>query len=150
MALVGERGFVVQAARSLVELKGTHGVTDLGTHTICIRADMDDAAMVKTMIHEAAHVLLHENAPGSLLDRSRQEIEAESVAFIVTAAHGMPSDDYSSPYVAIWAGTDPVKAIAQTQARVSQAAKIILEASPALHTTGGKVPGVEQALARTG
>jgi len=150
MTLVGERGFTVEAAVSLAELKGANGVTDLGSHTIRIRADMDDAAMVKTMIHEAAHVLLHENAPGSLLDRSRQEVEAESVAFIVTAAHGMPSDDYSFPYVAIWAGADPVKAIAQTQARVSQAAKIILEASPALHTTGGKVPGLEQALARAG
>lgn len=150
MTLVTERGFTVETAASLTELKGANGVTDFMARSVRIREDMDDAAMVKTMIHEAAHVLLHETAPGSLLDRPRQEVEAESVAFIVAAAHGMSSGDYSFPYVAAWAGPDPAKTIAQTQARVSQAAKVILEASPAPHTTGGKVPGIEMALARAG
>jgi hypothetical protein len=149
MNLVTERGFMVTAA-SLAELNGANGVTDFMARSVRIREDMDDAAMVKTMIHEAAHVLLHETAPGSLLDRPRQEVEAESVAFIVAAAHGMSSGDYSFPYVAAWAGPDPAKVIAQTQARVSQAAKVILGASPAPHTTGGKVPGIELALARAG
>jgi hypothetical protein len=58
----------------------------------------------------------------------------------------MPTDGYSFPYVAGWAGDDPAKAIAQTQARVSKAAKAILEASPALIVSGGRVPGVDQAL----
>jgi len=150
MNLVTERGFAVETASSLTEIKGANGVTDFRAHSVRIREDMDDAAMVKTMIHEAAHVLLHETAPGSLLDRPRQEVEAESVAFIVAAAHGMSSGDYSFPYVAAWAGPDPAKVIAQTQARVSQAAKVILGASPAPHTTGGKVPGIELALARAG
>ena len=150
MTLVTELGFTVETAASLTELKGANGVTDFMARSVRIREDMDDAAMVKTMIHEAAHVLLHETAPGSLLDRPRQEGEAESVAFIVAAAHGMSSGDYSFPYVAAWAGPDPAKTIAKTQARVSQAAKVILEASPAPHTTGGKVPGIEMALARAG
>lgn len=147
MRLVEEKGFTVDPAADARELQGANGTTEWGSRHIRIRGDMDDAAMVKTMIHEAAHVILHENLPGSALSRPQKEVEAESVAFIVASAHGMPTDGYSFPYVASWAGNDPAKAIAATQARVSQAAKAILEASPALHTTGGKVPGVEQAVA---
>jgi len=95
---------------------------------------------------EAAHVLSHEDPPGSLISRDRKEVEAESVAFVVAAAHGMPTDGYSFPYVAGWAGDDPGKAIAQTQARVSKTAKAILEASPALIVSGGRVPGADQAV----
>jgi hypothetical protein len=97
---------------------------------------------------EAAHVVLHEHPPGSFLPRSRKEVEAESVAFVVAAAHGMPTDEYTFPYVAGWASTakDPAKEVAATLARVARAAKAILEASPAEHLAGGKVPGVQAAV----
>jgi hypothetical protein len=108
---------------------------------------MDDAAMVKTLIHEAGHCLLHVDPPGYYLPRPVKEVEAESVAFVVAAAHGMHTDDYSFPYVAGWAGgDDPAKAIQATQARVGQAARLIIEASPAPHETGGKVPGAAAAV----
>ncbi len=85
--------------------------------------------------------------PGFYLPRPLKEVEAESVAFVVAAAHGMPTDDYTFPYVAGWAaGDDPVKAIQATQARVGRAAKSIIEASPAPHVPGGKVPGATAAV----
>ena len=34
-----------------------------------------------------------------------KEVEAESVAFVVAAAHGMPTDEYTFPYVAGWAAS---------------------------------------------
>ena len=72
--------------------------------------------MVKTSIHEAGHALLHETAPGMYLPRPRKEVEAESVAFVVADAHGMPTDDYNFPYVAAWASSgrssDPTREIA--------------------------------------
>ena len=52
--------------------------------------------------------------------------------------HGMPTDDYSFPYVAAWAGQDPGKVIAKTAQRVAATAKDIIAASPAEHTHGGK------------
>lgn len=146
MALVEARGFTVDPAADARDLNGANGVTRWDLKQVQVRSDMDDAAMVKTMIHEAAHVLLHENPPGSLISRDRKEVEAESVAFVVASAHGMATDGYSFPYVAGWAGDDPARAIAQTQARVSKAAKAILEASPALVVSGGRVPGVAQAV----
>ena len=52
----------------------------------------------------------------------------------------METDSYSFPYVAAWAGEDGMKAVQATQARVAQAARRIIEASPAVHGAGGKPP----------
>ena len=150
LRLIEERGFTVDTVPDASHLQGANGVMHRGARTVLIRSDMDDAAMVKTLIHEAGHVLLHDGAPGMFLPRARKEVEAESVAYVVAAAHGMPADDYSFPYVATWAGSagkDADKEVAATQARVASAARTLLEMSPAEHTPGGKVPGVEQAIA---
>ena len=113
-----------------------------------IRADMDDAAMVKTLIHEAAHVLLHQAPPTRYLPRALKEVEAESVAYVVASVHGMPTDGYSFPYVAGWAGGDADKAIRGTQARVNAAAQAIIAASPAEHAGGARPPGTDLAMAQ--
>ena len=77
--------------------------------------DSRDAAVVKTLIHEAAHILLHEPPlAGSELPRHVKEVEAESVAYVVASVHGMPADNYSFPYVARWAGEGGVRAVQAT------------------------------------
>jgi hypothetical protein len=58
----------------------------------------------------------------------------------------MPTDCYSFPYVAAFAGDDTGRATRETQARVAQAAKAIIAVSPAEHIDGGKVPGADLAL----
>lgn len=146
LALIEARGYEVDSVPSAVELAGANGVTIWEQRLIRVRSDMDDAAMTKTLIHEAAHVLLHEGPAGSRISRAQKEVEAESVAFVVAAAHGMASDGYSFPYVAAWAGADPHKAVAASQARISHAASAILAASPAVHGGGGRVPGAHVAL----
>jgi hypothetical protein len=80
------------------------------------------------------------------LPRPAKEVEAESVAYVVASAHGMSSADYSFPYVASWAGEDGARAVQATQLRVARAARQIIEASPAPHAGGGKVPGAEAAV----
>jgi hypothetical protein len=144
--LVEERGFSVDTVPDAAAIGGANGRTDWGARSVVVRADMDDAAMVKTLLHEAAHVLLHEGPPGRFLDRALKEVEAESVAFVVGAAHGMRTDGYSFPYVAGWAGRDAAAAIRATQARVASASKAIIAVSPAARLSGGKVPGAEAAL----
>lgn len=139
LKLIESRGFTVSAVPDASHLQGANGRTDFAAKTVQVRADMDDSAMVKTAIHEAAHVLMH--APDdkkSQPPRSHREVEAESVAFIVARVHGMPTDDYSFPYVAAWAGEDPQKAITKTAQRVAATAKDIIAASPAEHSHGGK------------
>jgi len=125
-------------------IQGANGQTTWGDKSVVLRADTTDAAMTKTLIHEAAHVLLHAEGAGSLITRPQMEIEAESVAYVVAQAHGMASDGYSFPYVASWArSADPaqsIRMVRDAQSRISTAAKLILAASPAPHEGGGRLP----------
>lgn len=110
---------------------------------------MDEAARTKSLIHELGHMLLHDPTEfegGPHPSRGLKEVEAESVAFIVADAHGMVTDRYSFPYVAAWAGQDGAKAVRATASRVASAAHSIIEASTATHRSGGRAPGVEEAL----
>jgi hypothetical protein len=146
--LIAERGFRVQTVPDAAELHGANGQTRWDTRTVVVRSDMDDAAVVKTMIHDllTAHVLLHEGPPGGYLPRPLKEVEAESVAFVVAAVHGMATEDYSFPYVASWAGEQVTRAVSETQARVGTAAKAIIAVSPAEHGRGGRIPSLDAAI----
>jgi hypothetical protein len=144
--LVEDEGFTVGTVPDAAAIGGANGRTDWAGRTVVVRADMDDAARTKTLIHEAAHVLLHSSPAGWGLPRPLKEVEAESVAFIVAAAHGMRTDNYSFAYIATWAGGEGPKAVAATQARAAQAAGAVIAVSPAEHCSGGPVPGVDLAL----
>jgi antirestriction protein ArdC len=94
--------------------------------------DMDDAAQVKTLAHELGHVLLHrpDNADAAM-HRGIAEVEAESVALMVGAAHGLDTTTYTVPYVSSWAssvsGKTPVEVVQSTAERVRKAAVGILD-----------------------
>jgi len=145
MELIESAGYSVDTVPDAAAIQGANGQTNWGARSVVVRADMTDAAMVKTLIHEAAHVLLHaEETVGASLRRPQKEVEAESVAYVVAAAHGMGSDGYSFPYVAHWAAADDpeqsIRNVRQAQSRVSTAAKLIIAASPAPHEQGGRLP----------
>ncbi|MGO1755995.1 MAG: ArdC-like ssDNA-binding domain-containing protein, partial [Brevibacterium aurantiacum] len=40
-------------------IHGANGLTDFGARTVAVRENMPEAAQVKTLVHELAHVLLH-------------------------------------------------------------------------------------------
>ena len=63
------------------------------------------------------------------LDRPRAEIEAESVAYLVTAAHGLAADDYTVPYVTGWSAGD-LALVQRTAERVLTTAQNILQRTP--------------------
>lgn len=145
LAVIRSHGYNVETVFSAADINGANGVTNWINKQVIVRADMDPAAIVKTLIHEAAHILLHENSSGRELPRQLKEVEAESVAYVVSFAHGMASDDYSFPYIATWAGGELENALRQTQTRVAAAARTVIDASSARHNTGGNpaIPGVE-------
>jgi antirestriction protein ArdC len=114
------------------DCQGANGRTNYATRCVTVRDDVDDAQACKTLAHELAHVLLHE--PDGLAwslcamdDRRIHEVQAESVAYIVSRALGLVTDQYSLPYVATWAGGDVAK-VRETAARVVEAAAGILAA----------------------
>jgi hypothetical protein len=144
--LVEGEGFRVGTVPDAVAIDGANGCTNWSERTVVVRSDMDHAAQAKTLVHDSAHILLHSGTPDQFLPRPLKEVEAESVAFVVAAAHGMRTDDYSFPYIATWAGGEGPKAVADTQARVARTASAIIAVSPAEHSAGGPVPGANLAL----
>ena len=50
--------------------------------------------------------------------------------------------------MAAWAGSDALRAVTDTQARVAVAARALIAVSPAPHDPGGRVPGADAAVAR--
>ena len=100
-SLVGyceSKGFAVSRG----DCGSANGVTRFDSREVVVRPDVDDAQAVKTLAHEAAHVTLHEKLDDRQC-RGLIEVEAESVAFLVTAAHGLDSGQYTFNYVAGWA-----------------------------------------------
>lgn len=84
-----------------------NGMTDYRSRVVTIREGMSPAQGCKTMAHELAHVRLHDpSGPGAHLARGVKEIEAESVAWLVTGHAGLAADGYSFPYVAHWSAGD--------------------------------------------
>lgn len=83
---------------------GANGITMFDSRQVRVRADVDDAQSTRTLAHEAAHVVLHD--PGKregFACRGVAEVEAESVAFLVTQAHGLDASQYTFNYVVGWA-----------------------------------------------
>ena len=70
---------------------------------IAIRAGMPQGQTVKTALHELAHSVLHDGDAEGLPDRSMREVQAESVAYAVSAALGLDTGGYSFGYAASWA-----------------------------------------------
>lgn len=96
------------------------GYTDHILKRIALNKANSIAQNVKTLIHEAAHAILHGDdtyAPmskysTSSIHRGAAEVQAESVAYVVAGILGLDTSSYSTGYVAGWA-----TAAAQSQER---------------------------------
>jgi len=81
------------------------------------------------------------------MHRGVREVEAESVAYLIGAAHGMDTSAYTLPYVAAWAGgADPAATVRATAERVVRTARGVLDALGTDHGLGGQPPGVDRLL----
>lgn len=86
------------------------------TNEITIQPDMSEVQTIKTMIHEIAHSIVHSDENLNQLkqkenvefSKNEREVQAESIAYIVSSHLGIDTSDYSFPYVATWSlSTDP-------------------------------------------
>ena len=140
-ALVEADGYRVLRVPHEGLIDGANGLTDYRAHTVAVRTNMGPAAQVKTLAHELGHVRLHgPDNPDAVKHRGIGEVEAESVALMIGAAHG------TIPYVSGWAGTvagkDPAEVVQATGERVRKAAGAILDALDTVQVGAGDPPGL--------
>ena len=149
-AVIAERGFTVGTVPDAAAIGGANGVTNFTHRTVSVRADMDDLQKVKTLSHELAHIDLgHEDRLGAVgWHRGIGEVEAESVAAMIGAAHGVDTSIYTLPYVSGWASSvkdkTPVEVVQATGERVRKTASAILNALPTVQLGGGDLPGLSR------
>lgn len=111
-----------------------NGLCQFECRRISIRVDREPAQRAKTLAHEIGHAILHDpKSRPDAMTRDLIELEAESVAFVVCAALGLVTDDYSFGYVATWVGADKVDAAIKAAAsRIQKTADRILAGVAAL------------------
>src|SRR5699024_5560077 len=128
---------------------GANGLTNFETRQVAVRTNMPDAAQVKTEGHELGHVLMH----GPDQEEARQhrgigEVEAESVALMIGAAHGMDTSNYTIPYVAGGAtavdGKNPVEVVQAAGERIRKTAIDILDGLDTIQVPDGTPPGLDR------
>jgi hypothetical protein len=111
-----------------------YGYYHLVDHKIVISNDLEgltDSRKFKTLIHEYAHASLHgKGAEYSNVGRSYAEVQAESVAFVVSNYYGLDTGDVSNGYVASW-GKNP-ELIRQAINEIQEVSSEIIEEINAL------------------
>ena len=76
---------------------------------IVIKEELSEIHKIKTLIHEIAHEKLHskkENKTEKKPTRNQQEVEAESVAYVVSNYFGIDTSTYSFDYISSWQKKD--------------------------------------------
>jgi hypothetical protein len=115
----------------------SEGLTDYESKRIVIADHLDDFRAVARLAHEVGHARLH--SPVDLVEtggvpcRGIREVEAESVAYVVLAHHGLSIDVESFDYIAEWARLvdprDPPAVIKSVGARVVNTARQLIDST---------------------
>lgn len=83
------------------------------TNEIVIKNGLAQQQEIKTLIHEIAHSLLHNNEKLKeskiKISRNDMEVQAEAVAYTVCSALGIDTSDYSFGYIAGWSQGKEIK-----------------------------------------
>ena len=81
-----------------------------------------------------------------MLHRGVAEVEAESVALMIGASHGLDTSAYTVPYVSSWAGSvpgkEPLEVVQATAERVRSTAIAVLDRLDTHQLSDGTPPGL--------
>ncbi|WP_045825031.1 ArdC-like ssDNA-binding domain-containing protein [Williamsia herbipolensis] len=115
--VITDQGWTVTREQIPGESNG-YTTTD-GSHRIVVDADVEPAQAAKTLIHEAAHSLLHaaDGIDRAEMHRGTVEVEAESVAYVLAGLLGLDTTTYSIGYITGWAEGN-AELVTATAARV--------------------------------
>lgn len=109
--------------------RSAYGYTSFTENKTAIKPGLSQVQTIKTLVHEIAHTKRHQ--PGAFLEeqtpaeKRQNEIEAESIAYVVCQHFGIDTSDYSLAYIAQWS---------------KDAELTVLKASlDAIHSTAGEI-----------
>ena len=107
---------------------GANGFYSRAEKRIAVQLGMSEAQTIKTLVHEIAHAILHnENGEEKDADRYTREVQAESVAYTVCSMLGLDTSDYSFGYVAGWSTNKDVKELTASMEVIRKTAKLITD-----------------------
>lgn len=111
---------------------GAKGYYDQINKEIVINDGMSELHSLKTLIHETAHAILHDNdylkSKGEAKDRFTKEVEAESIAYTVCSYLNLPTDEYSFGYIAGWSGDRQIDAVRESLETIKECSSDIIGA----------------------
>lgn len=100
-----------------------HGYYSVLENQIVLRSnEMNKAQIIKTFLHEMAHAELHhaDNPQKENLTRSTAELQAESVAYVVSSYYGIDTSEYSFNYLSGWSSDKETLADLEAQLDIVQ------------------------------
>ena len=100
-----------------------HGYYSVPENQIVLRSnEMNKAQIIKTFLHEMAHAELHhaDNPQKENLTRGTAELQAESVAYVVSSYYGIDTSEYSFNYLSGWSADKETLADLEAQLDIVQ------------------------------
>lgn len=92
---------------------------------IMIKENMSEVQTIKTLLHEMSHAELHTTKDGK--SRETKEVEAESIAFIVSNYYGVDTSDYSFGYLAGWSSDKELVELKESLNTIQKTAADLIE-----------------------
>ena len=97
---------------------------------IFIKKGMSKSQTIKTILHEIAHAKLHNDndiKDRCKITRNQEEVEAESIAYIVATYFGIDTSEYSFGYIATWSSNKDCKELEDSLQLISSTSNIIID-----------------------
>lgn len=110
--------------RYVEHLGGADGSSSGGT--IKVLSSLSDAQKLSVLAHELAHELMHQRHREMRLDKRVEELEAESVAFVVAHALGLDCGTASADYIHLYQGDSDM--LLKSMTRIKETSTHILRA----------------------
>lgn len=107
---------------------GAKGYYSIAENKIVIKKDMPEVQTVKTMVHELAHSIMHcDTEVNKRINRNEKEVQAESVAYIVSSYLGLDTSEYSFGYIGSWSKNKEVTELKESAKIIKDTSKDIID-----------------------